>query len=1124
LQAVKAQLESRGFGMNADEAQAVQLVGGEQLVIPFGQDAHLVWTRTNGQTAAVGLVRQGNKTLNVGADGQERVVRVLSGQKAEKLLRKLREKGKFQDFEGKLAQKGKRVGKVRVMLDETNKLAIVGIAAEGSEKIAHQVRIKVKAGKDDEPEDDAEPAIQATACGQASGEAVPLGARMQPLMLDAGEGGDVTTGSYTLIEGDYGPQICTSQWGYDYLCLSRTPSVSLSTTSLALPQTFINQQVQASFVIWNGGGGTLTGTVSAPAPFSIVSGASFSLLPGQPQEVVVRFSSATAGSFSKSIAISSNGGNATVTATGVAHKVSFSPAPLDFGSGLLVMREQCNNMGACGLRTEKVGLPIEKALTVKNEGTVAVSLTLSTTAPYKIVSVLPTLSPGQSAQVTLRFDPTESGSFTGTVQVGINGGQGSVTSSPMTGVAHKIEIDPVELDFGIVFVGSTKERKLTVKNQGVTTVTLEVPNTTQNTASPFRVMLESPLVLTPGESKKVLVQLSPTTSGEFTGTVRLMSGQAVLEIPAKAKAYTEEEYRQMLKQSILATCQATGESFPIPHVLQASALNTYFVRGLNDEDFLFYQMPCPTDEELDAWFNLLLALQQAQPDLDYFGPGPFDDPGSLMAGLEALMYKINYEVSNIDRNRDGFISQEELASVRDAILGYLEFQLINNPNYKGLATFINALIGPESNYISVIRTAIGIGLSLLARAGYISPNIPFGYAIGSLLLALANVQQWPNTTLNDNEIEARKFVVSLAIIMAGINNGHAAVSAVINSNKSIDSRMSALVTITFAGMAALSAEKGREQTDETRAIFNAGLTLEFFAEFLKAVAIAYSSPIVESTKLSAYMKLLVSFIGPSGIWENYANNLGGFIVFTALSQDQQYHWTIHGGAGWYGFYYQADVQLVATTEIQGRQVTVFIHVEAKLGKEEVSRVVDKVRGIIGIAQGWTRGGDSDVGTKVIVLIIFDAEPGAVDALEQNLKALRSPLPIVILVRNKNGNWDPRIIGDPNDQTFLQAVAAALKQALEQLSLPYEGQDAFSLAMMLISQAPILAQLAYPGLSPKLAWWLAYGICGGELGCILMIEESIKAWLNENAAANCQWRYDVDMEPASRFKFKKLMPC
>jgi hypothetical protein len=561
LQAVKAQLERRGLGMNADEAQAVQLVGGAQLLIPFGQDAHLVWTRTNGQTAAVGLVRQGNKTLNVGADGQERVVRVLSAQQAEKLLRKLRERSKFQEFEGKLAQKGKRVGKVRVLLDETNKLAIVGIAAEGSEKIAHQVRIKVKAGKDDEPEDDAEPMIQATACGQATGEAVPTGARMQPLRLDAEDGGAITTGSYTLIEGDYGPEICTSQWGYDYLCTSTTPMLSLSLSrlapTLALPPTFINQQVQASFTIWNGGGGRLTGTVSAQAPFSIVSGGSFSLLPGQPQEVVVRFSSATAGSFSKSIAISSNGGNATVTATAVAHKVSFSPAQVDFGSGLFVLREQCDSMGGCGLRTEKVGLPIEKALTVKNEGTVSVSLTLSTAGPYKIVSVPPTLSPGQSAQVILRFDPSrmvyvaprvaveevESGEFRGSLQVGISEGQGSLTV-PLVGTAHKIEISPAELDFVIVFLGSSRVRKLTVKNQGVTTVVL-------NTSAGGPYSLESPssFTLTPGQSQDVRIRFTPGSSGVFSGNVRLGSGASFMEIPVTGEAMTKEEYRQKLLQA-----------------------------------------------------------------------------------------------------------------------------------------------------------------------------------------------------------------------------------------------------------------------------------------------------------------------------------------------------------------------------------------------------------------------------------------------------------------------------------------------------------------------------------------------------------------------------------------------
>ena len=61
-------------------------------------------------------------------------------------------------------QKGKRVGKVRALFDETNRVAILGIANEGNdEKIAHQVRIKIKADKDDEPEEYAEPQAQVTA-------------------------------------------------------------------------------------------------------------------------------------------------------------------------------------------------------------------------------------------------------------------------------------------------------------------------------------------------------------------------------------------------------------------------------------------------------------------------------------------------------------------------------------------------------------------------------------------------------------------------------------------------------------------------------------------------------------------------------------------------------------------------------------------------------------------------------------------------------------------------------------------------------------------------------------------------------------------------------------------------
>jgi hypothetical protein len=302
--------------------------------------------------------------------------------------------------------------------------------------------------------------------------------------------------------------------------------------------------------------------------------------------VVVRFSSATAGSFSKSIAISSNGGNATVTATAVAHKVSFSPAQVDFGSGLFVLREQCDSMGSCGLRTEKVGLPIEKALTVKNEGTVSVSLTLSTAAPYKIVSVPPTLSPGQSAQVTLRFDPTESGTFTGAVQVGINGGQGSVTA-PLVGTAHKIEIKPSTLDLGIIFVGSTRERQLTITNKGTTTMTLEAGITYPE--HPLQLMLpENPFTLEPSKSVIVTARFRPVASGPISESVRLIIGPHAITVPVMGAAYTREEFEEVVYQACRAQEQQGQQIYGVSYSSMRSPSQ--------DSHLLFSGLPCLNPE------------------------------------------------------------------------------------------------------------------------------------------------------------------------------------------------------------------------------------------------------------------------------------------------------------------------------------------------------------------------------------------------------------------------------------------------------------------------------------------------------------------------------------------------
>ncbi len=68
------------------------------------------------------------------------------------------------------------------------------------------------------------------------------------------------------------------------------PQVVVSPSGISFDDTPVGQSTTKTFNIINDGGGTLTGSVSAPAPFSIVSGSPFSVGAGQSQTVTVRFS------------------------------------------------------------------------------------------------------------------------------------------------------------------------------------------------------------------------------------------------------------------------------------------------------------------------------------------------------------------------------------------------------------------------------------------------------------------------------------------------------------------------------------------------------------------------------------------------------------------------------------------------------------------------------------------------------------------------------------------------------------------------------------------------------------------------------------------------------------------
>jgi hypothetical protein len=124
-----------------------------------------------------------------------------------------------------------------------------------------------------------------------------------------------------------------------------------------LGSTTVGTAVDTTFTVQNTTGASLTGTASVGAPFSVVSGGSFSLAPSASRTVIVRLLSTTAGSFASNVNFTANGDTVSRTVTGSAASV---PSPMPVVSSL---SPSSASVGAPGL-----------TLTVNGSGFVSASV------------------------------------------------------------------------------------------------------------------------------------------------------------------------------------------------------------------------------------------------------------------------------------------------------------------------------------------------------------------------------------------------------------------------------------------------------------------------------------------------------------------------------------------------------------------------------------------------------------------------------------------------------------------------------------------------------------------------------------------------------------------------------
>lgn len=297
------------------------------------------------------------------------------------------------------------------------------------------------------------------------------------------------------------------------------PAISATPSSVNYGTVTVGATADQTITIKNTGGGTLSGSASVAAPFSIVSGSPYSLASGQSQNVVVRYSPTVAGSSSQSVSFTGgNGASTLLSATAVnPPTISVNPTSLNFGS-------------------ISVGSSADKTFSVQNTGSGTLSGSASVGSPFSIVSGGSySLIAGQSQTVTVRYTPTAAG--TNTQSVTLSGA--NACSLPLTAVATApaaITVTPSSLNFGSIALGSSADLTVTVQNSGSATL-----SGSASVAAPFSIVSGSPYNLAAGQSQVITVRYTPTVAGTNVQTMALTGGNG-------------------------ASCQLTGSSSAVPAI------------------------------------------------------------------------------------------------------------------------------------------------------------------------------------------------------------------------------------------------------------------------------------------------------------------------------------------------------------------------------------------------------------------------------------------------------------------------------------------------------------------------------------------------------------------------------
>ncbi len=297
------------------------------------------------------------------------------------------------------------------------------------------------------------------------------------------------------------------------IAVSEEPPAFSVVHSLDFGRVLLGEPKEEEITIRNSGGGTLAGTIIAPAPWRVLGTPKYKLARNQEQKVRLIFAPSEAREYTEKL-VFSHDARSPVTLTGIAT----SPFELTPSGEIQVTRQDSGTVRSGGLIIHNV---------TTRERTIEVTVPKNISAPDQVIA-----GPDGEARIAFHTTPDFLGEIEGTVVIESEGYRQNI---PLRAPAFPpiLEFEPKSgLDFSDTSVAEPKKLKVTLKNVGGVSARLKVltPPDLQIVPEPNNTFLE------PAKALSFEAIFETRTEGIYRGDVEIQAdGATSVIIPVTAK-------------------------------------------------------------------------------------------------------------------------------------------------------------------------------------------------------------------------------------------------------------------------------------------------------------------------------------------------------------------------------------------------------------------------------------------------------------------------------------------------------------------------------------------------------------------------------------------------------------